>query len=493
MDKLSDFEDFLEQNYNIIDADGDIEQIIDREEGDASYELQERDGRKLEVVVEPDGNDGFDIQFESEDRTTTGDFKKSLMTHLEDDQEGMEEMIEGVKFPKGRELRTERDYKTIEPFTDIYSRVLEHLQQEGVSKEEIEVLPPGLKKNYDQPRWSMTDEGEWYLQDATLEITGDIKFHFSESAPAQNKIRIGVEAPDFETVEEFVEIHEQIWEDYQDEQKEEEEPEEDYIADPDISFDDIGGLEKTKQLIYEDIVEPLNSEDDGWNQDPVNGLLLYGPPGTGKTMTAKAIASEANANFYQITTDDVLNSLVGETEENLVSIFEHAEQAEGHSIVYIDEIENMAPDRNTDREYIRRMTSTLLSKADGFEESDVTVIGSTNKPDLIDDALTRPGRLDKKIEIPKPGFEARKDILQMYAEELEENTPNIEMIDVDYEELADISDDASAADLELWVKEVGTVAKRNQDYVLDETHFDEAREFLDMEKEENYDNSSAFQ
>jgi ATP-dependent 26S proteasome regulatory subunit len=414
------------------------------------------------------------------------------MSHLEDNHDGVEQIIEGVKFPEGRKLRTEKDYDAVEPFTDIYSTVLEHLEQKGFDREEIEVVPPELRKNFNQPRWSITDEGDRYLQDATIKIADEINLHISESDPTGDKFRIAVEAQDFETVDEFVKLHEEIWEEYQDDQ-DEEDPMDEYRADPEVGFEDIGGLERMKQVIYEDVIDPLNSEEDGWNQEPVNGVLLYGPPGTGKTMTAKAIASEVDANFYQITTDDVMGSLVGEIEEKMTSIYEHAEEADEHSIVYIDEIENMAPDRDTDREYVRRMTSTLLSMADGFEESEVTLIGSTNKPDLIDNALTRPGRLDKKIEVPKPDHDARKQILKLYAEELEQQTPNIESVDVNYDQLADLSEDASAADLELWVREVGTVAKRNQDHELDETHFDEATEFLEMEKEEDYSSSPTFQ
>lgn len=441
--------------------------------------------------MEPDGEGGFDMQFESDYRKTTGDFKERLLSHFEDNHEGTAKVIQGVNFPEGLEICDEQDYETLEPFTDIFSTVVEYLEQKGVDKEDFEVLPPELKKNYDQPKWSRTDDGERYLQDATFEISEDIKFHFSESDPRGDKVRIGVEAPDFETLEEFVELHEEIWEEYQED--EEEDPMEEYRADPEVSFEDIGGLETMKQVINEDIIDPLNSEDEGWNQEPINGLLLYGPSGTGKTMTAKAIASEVDANFYQITTDDVMGSLVGEIEGKMTDIYEHAEEADGHSIVYVDEIENMAPDRDTDREYVRRMTSTLLSMADGFEESNVTLIGSTNKPDLIDNALTRPGRLDKKIEVPKPGYEGRKQIIQLYTEELEDQTPNIESIDVDYDRLAEIPENASGADLELWVREVGTVAKRNQDYELDETHFEEAREFLNTQKEEDYDSSPTFQ
>lgn len=191
-----------------------------------------------------------------------------------------------------------------------------------------------------------------------------------------------------------------------------------YVKIPDVEWDDIGGLDKHKQRLEEMIQWPLRFpklfEYSGVEQP--KGILLYGPPGCGKTMLAKAVATESEANFLAIRGPEVLSKWVGESEKAIREIFKKA-RTYSPAVIFFDELDSIAPKRGSDvgTQVTERVVSQLLTEMDGVEAlHDIAVIGATNRPDLIDPALLRPGRFDRVMEVPMPDKEARKEIFKIH-------------------------------------------------------------------------------
>ena len=185
-----------------------------------------------------------------------------------------------------------------------------------------------------------------------------------------------------------------------------------------ITFDDVGGLDEELKKIREIIELPLRHPEI-FNRlciTPPKGVLLYGPPGTGKTLIAKAVASGSGASFYSIQGPEIMGKFYGESEESLRKVFKEAEE-NSPSIIFIDEIDSIAPNRDAvTGEVERRVVAQLLTLMDGLSsgKGDVVVIAATNREDAIDPALRRPGRFDREIEIGIPGRDGRKDILEVH-------------------------------------------------------------------------------
>ncbi|MEM2120874.1 MAG: CDC48 family AAA ATPase [Archaeoglobaceae archaeon] len=227
---------------------------------------------------------------------------------------------------------------------------------------------------------------------------------------------------------------------------------------PKIRWEDIGGLENVKQELREAIEWPLKFPDlfRATNIKPPKGILLYGPPGTGKTLLAKAVANESNANFISVKGPELLSKWVGESEKHVREMFRKARQV-APAIIFFDEIDSLAPRRGGigDSHVTERVVSQLLTELDGLEElRDVVVIAATNRPDLIDPALLRPGRIERHIYIPPPDKEARKEIFRIHLR----GKPLSE--DVSVEELAEKTEGYSGADIEAVCREAGMLAIR---------------------------------
>ena len=191
------------------------------------------------------------------------------------------------------------------------------------------------------------------------------------------------------------------------------------IQRPNVRWDDIGGLIEVKEELAEAIEWPLKHAD-LFNQadvKPPKGLMLYGPPGTGKTMIAKAVATTSEANFISVKGPELLSKWVGESEKGVREIFRKARQA-APCIVFFDELDAVAPKRGRsegDAHVTERVISQMLTEMDGLEDlKGVVVIGATNRPDIIDEALLRPGRFDRILEVPFPDKKAREDILKIH-------------------------------------------------------------------------------
>jgi transitional endoplasmic reticulum ATPase len=215
---------------------------------------------------------------------------------------------------------------------------------------------------------------------------------------------------------------------------------------PDIKWDDIGGLDGVKEELREAIEWPLKYPElfAQMNAVPPKGLLLYGPPGTGKTLLAKAAANESEANFISVKGPELLNKYVGESEKAIREVFRKARQA-SPCIIFFDEIDSVAPLRGSgsgDSNVTERVISQFLTEMDGLEElRNVVIIAATNRPDIVDPALLRPGRFDRMLLVPPPDLEARKQIFRIHTKK----TPLAE--DVKLDELARKTEGYTGADI----------------------------------------------
>ena len=232
-----------------------------------------------------------------------------------------------------------------------------------------------------------------------------------------------------------------------------------FVEVPDITWEDVGGLEETKERLREAIQWPLEYPQvfEQMDMQAAKGVLMYGPPGTGKTLLAKAIANESQSNFISIKGPELLNKYVGESEKGVREVFEKA-RSNAPTVVFFDEIDSIAGERGRnsgDSGVGERVVSQLLTELDGLEElEDVVVIATTNRPDLIDPALVRPGRLDRHIHVPVPDEEARRKILAVHTRD----KPLAE--DVDLDSLARRTDGYVGADLEALTREASMAATR---------------------------------
>jgi transitional endoplasmic reticulum ATPase len=232
-----------------------------------------------------------------------------------------------------------------------------------------------------------------------------------------------------------------------------------FVEVPDVTWDQVGGLEETKERLRETIQWPLEYPEvfEELDMQAAKGVLMYGPPGTGKTLLAKAVANESESNFISIKGPELLNKYVGESEKGVREVFSKARE-NAPTIVFFDEIDSIATERGKnsgDSGVGERVVSQLLTELDGLESlEDVVVIATTNRPDLIDSALLRPGRLDRHVHVPVPDEEARRKILEVHTR----NKPLAD--DVDLDALARKTEGYVGADIEAVAREASMNASR---------------------------------
>jgi len=231
-----------------------------------------------------------------------------------------------------------------------------------------------------------------------------------------------------------------------------------FVEVPEVRWDDIGGLEDVKQELKEAVEWPLKYPEkfEKMGIKPPKGVLLYGPPGTGKTLIAKAVANESNANFIYVKGPEILSKWVGESERAIREIFRRARQV-SPCIIFFDEIDAIAPFRGfgDSSGVSERITDQLLTEMDGLEEGkQIVVIAATNRPDMLDPALLRPGRFDRLVFLRPPNREERRRIFEIHTR----NMPLAE--DVNLDELAEMTDGYVGSDIEALCKEAGMLALR---------------------------------
>jgi transitional endoplasmic reticulum ATPase len=268
------------------------------------------------------------------------------------------------------------------------------------------------------------------------------------------------------------------------------------VQKPNVRWDDIGGLDDARERLREGIELPLRNPDAFRRLGirPAKGFLLYGPPGTGKTLLAKAVAREAEANFIATKSSDLLSKWYGESEQQIARLFARARQV-APTVIFIDELDSLVPARGGglgEPQVTERVVNTILAEMDGLEElQSVVVIGATNRPNLIDPALLRPGRFDELVYVSVPNEAGRKRILEVHTARMPLGS------DVDLASLAARTDRFTGADLEDLVRRAGLSALR--DSLANETvkmsHFEKAladtRASVTPEMEREYEQIAA--
>ncbi|SDF87831.1 proteasome regulatory subunit [Halorubrum xinjiangense] len=261
---------------------------------------------------------------------------------------------------------------------------------------------------------------------------------------------------------------------------------------PDVTYADIGGLEDQMQEVRETVEMPLEHPDmfEDVGITPPSGVLLYGPPGTGKTMLAKAVANETDATFIKMAGSELVHKFIGEGAKLVRDLFEVARENQP-AVLFIDEIDAIASKRTDSKTSgdaeVQRTMMQLLSEMDGFDErGEVRIIAATNRFDMLDPAILRPGRFDRLIEVPKPETEGREIIFQIH-------TRNMNLADgVDFAELAELTPEASGADIKAVCTEAGMFAIRDDRTEVTLDDFLEAHDKLRQDEETSADDSLAF-
>ena len=265
---------------------------------------------------------------------------------------------------------------------------------------------------------------------------------------------------------------------------------------PTVRWDDVGGLDDAQMRLKEGVELPLRQPEAFRRLGirPAKGFLLYGPPGTGKTLLAKAVAREAQANFIATKSSDLLSKWYGESEQQIAKLFSRARQV-APTVIFIDELDSLVPARGGgigEPQVTERVVNTILAEMDGLEElQSVVVIGATNRPNLVDPALLRPGRFDELIYVGVPSAPGRRRILSIQTKKM----PLAE--DVDLDVIAQRADRFTGADLEDVVRRAGLIALRGSIDVREVTMADfeealrESRASVTPEMERDYEQMAA--
>ncbi|MFZ2471384.1 MAG: CDC48 family AAA ATPase, partial [Methanothrix sp.] len=228
-----------------------------------------------------------------------------------------------------------------------------------------------------------------------------------------------------------------------------------FVEVAEVHWDEVGGLEEVKQSLIEAVEWPLKYPEafSAVGVRPPRGILLYGLPGTGKTLMVRALATESNLNFISVKGPELLSKWVGESERAVREIFRKARQA-APALVFFDEIDSMVPSRGSGSEtnVTERVVSQFLTELDGLVQlKDVVIVAATNRPDLLDSSMLRPGRFDRLIYIPMPDMQARKRILEINLSRMAVSGDHAQW-------LAEVTEDYSGADLEMLCREAGMLA-----------------------------------
>jgi proteasome regulatory subunit len=253
---------------------------------------------------------------------------------------------------------------------------------------------------------------------------------------------------------------------------------------PEVTYSDIGGIREQIEEVRETVEMPLRSPEmfESVGIDPPSGVLLHGPPGTGKTMLARAVANQTDATFIKMAGSELVHKFIGEGAKLVRDLFELARQNEP-AVIFIDEIDAIAAKRTESKTSgdaeVQRTMMQLLSEMDGFEDrGEVRIIAATNRFDMLDRAILRPGRFDRLIEVPKPDEAGREQIFQIHTREMNVSD------DLEFEALAEMAGDASGADIKAICTEAGMFTIRDDRTEVQMVDFENAYEKIQAEESE---------
>jgi proteasome regulatory subunit len=250
---------------------------------------------------------------------------------------------------------------------------------------------------------------------------------------------------------------------------------------PSVTYADIGGLDSQITEVREAVEDPLTNPEvfDTVGIEPPTGVLLHGPPGTGKTMLARAVANQTDATFIKMAGSELVQKFIGEGARLVRDLFELAEERQP-AIIFIDEIDAIASKRTESKTSgdaeVQRTMMQLLSEMDGFDErGNISIIAATNRFDMLDRAILRPGRFDRLIEVPEPNDEGRTEILRIHTREMSLDD------DVELAALADTTEGYTGAELESLSTEAGMFAIRDDRTQVRMVDFEDAMEKIDRD------------
>jgi len=250
-------------------------------------------------------------------------------------------------------------------------------------------------------------------------------------------------------------------------------------ASPEVTYGEIGGIDAQVREVREAVEEPLTDPEqfEAVGIEPPSGVLLHGPPGTGKTMLAKAVANETDATFIKMAGSELVHKFIGEGAKLVRDLFEVARENEP-AVIFVDEIDAIASKRTDSKTSgdaeVQRTMMQLLNEMDGFDErGEIRIMAATNRFDMLDEAILRPGRFDRLIEVPKPDVDGREQILEIHTREM-----NV-AADVDYRSLAARLEGYSGADIASLATEAGMFAIRDDRTEIRMDDFEAARGKID--------------
>jgi proteasome regulatory subunit len=253
---------------------------------------------------------------------------------------------------------------------------------------------------------------------------------------------------------------------------------------PEVAYGDIGGIKEQIEEVRETVEMPLRNPGmfDSVGIDPPSGVLLHGPPGTGKTMLAKAVANQTDATFIKMAGSELVHKFIGEGAKLVRDLFELARQNEP-AVIFIDEIDAIAAKRTESKTSgdaeVQRTMMQLLSEMDGFEDrGEISIIAATNRFDMLDRAILRPGRFDRLIEVPNPDPEGRGQIFQIHTRDMNVSD------DVDFDGLAEMTGEVSGADIKAVCTEAGMFAIRDDRTVVEMSDFRDAYQKIQNEADD---------
>ncbi len=477
----SDREDILKIHTRNMPIEGDVKKEVLTSEINKQLKkkkemikknLQKIESKLEQIEGEKESND-IESQLKNKKQSL-----KSMIKRIDEIKDDFESMSSSKLISKIKNISEDKDlFKSIEPKKEFSEKYGEDLSEKIKKLIETLIDLEIINKNLTN---KLKKEGVSYLLRDVSELThGFVGADLAALAKEAAMVRLRKVVPDIENIEDE-ELPKEVLEKLKIEKEDFLEAlkfvnpsvmREFFVEVPNITWNDVGGLDELKNQLKEVVELPLREPETFENMGikPPKGVLLYGPPGTGKTLMAKAVANESEANFILVNGPEILNKWVGESEKAVRKVFEKARQA-SPCIIFFDEIDSLASRRSqsADSKATERIVNQLLTEMDGLRElHNVFVIAATNRPDIVDPAILRPGRFDRVLLVSSPDRQARKKIFEIH-------TSKMPLKNVDIDDLADRSEGYVGADIESLCRGAALVSIRRKGNHVTKEDFEKA-------------------